>query len=232
MKIFVDYDTTLVNLIDPWVAWINKKYNVTISSNDINRWYFLGEVFGKEADDFWRKENHYIDKDILLPFKGAVTFFHQLQDEYGKENVKIISSTRDHHTKDKVAHMAHYFGIDSKSVKYTKEDDSIDCNDYQVILTSKDKYAYTQNAILIDDYPLHVLEHIYFNKAPGIVFDWENRFGWCKEHNYVIDDGIPNKHKPKFETVDDFYKSINKKLYGRSNNYDKLTKAIKELSYE
>ena len=70
MRIFIDYDTTLVNLIDPWVAWINEKYNVEITSHDINRWYFLGEVFGKEADDFWRSEkyNHYTNKDIFLPY--------------------------------------------------------------------------------------------------------------------------------------------------------------------
>lgn len=70
MKIYIDYDTTLINLIDPWVDWINERYNVNITSNDINRWYFLGEVFDKTANDFWRSEeyNNYVDKGFLSPF--------------------------------------------------------------------------------------------------------------------------------------------------------------------
>lgn len=98
MKIYIDYDTTLVNLIDPWIDWINKKYNVTIVSTDINRWYFLGEVFGKDADNFWRSEeyNHYTNKDMFKPYKGAVEFFHTMQKKFGNENVYIVSSTKDY----------------------------------------------------------------------------------------------------------------------------------------
>jgi 5'(3')-deoxyribonucleotidase len=173
MKIFVDYDTTLVNLIDPWVEWINQKYNVNITTTDINRWYYLGEVFGKEADDFWRSEkyNHYTDKDILQPFKGAVEFFHTLQKEFGKENVFIVSSTRDHHKEEKIIHAQHYFGIEKK----------------QFIPVNKEKFHVVTNGILIDDYPLHVLEHIKYNKQKGIVFNYEGRFGWCRECNYSLD---------------------------------------------
>ena len=113
MKIYIDYDTTLVNLIDPWIEWINKKYNVNINSLDINRWYYLREVFGKEADDFWRssKYNHYTDKDIFQPYDGAVTFVSELQNKFGKDNIFIISSTMDHHVEDKIKHAQHYFNI-------------------------------------------------------------------------------------------------------------------------
>jgi len=178
MKIFIDYDTTLVNLIDPWVAWINEKYNVHITSNDINRWYFLGEVFGKEADDFWRSEkyNHYIDKDIIQPYNGAIEFFHTLQDRFGVKNVCIISSTRNHHKEEKIKHAQHYFDIDKE----------------QFIAVNKEKYNTTKNGILIDDYPLHVMEHIEYNKQKGIVFNWENRFGWAKKSNYILDKTLSN----------------------------------------
>ena len=173
MKIFVDYDTTLVNLIDSWVAWINKKYDVDITSNDINRWYFLGEVFGKEADDFWRSEkyNHYIDKDIIQPYNGAVEFFHTLQDRFGVKNIFIVSSTRNHHKDEKIKHAQHYFDIDKD----------------QFIVVNKEKYNTTKDGIIIDDYPLHVMEHIQYNKQKGIVFNWKNSFGWAKESNYVLD---------------------------------------------
>lgn len=178
MKIFVDYDTTLVNLIDPWVEWIKKKYNVIISTNDINRWLFLGDVFGKEANDFWRSEkyNHYTDKEIFQPYGGAVDFFHTLQGEFGVENTFIVSSTRDHHREEKIKHAKYYFGIEEK----------------QFIAVNKEKYSATKNGILIDDYPLHVMEHIEYNKQKGIVFNYENRFGWCKQSNYQLDNTLSN----------------------------------------
>ncbi|MCK5537649.1 MAG: hypothetical protein KAI79_12540 [Bacteroidales bacterium] len=173
MKIFVDYDTTLVNLIDPWVAWINEKYDVEITSHDINRWYFLGEVFGKEADDFWRskKYNHYTNKDIFLPYEGSVEFFQTIQKKFGVENVYIVSSTKDHHKEEKIKHAQHYFNI----------------NKEQFIPVSKEKHTITQDGILIDDYPLHVMEHIEYNKQKGIVFNFKNRFGWCQESNFPLD---------------------------------------------
>lgn len=228
MNIYVDYDTTLINLIDPWVKWINDKYKVNITTQDINRWYFLGEVFGKEADNFWKEENHYIDKEVLLPYDGAIDFFKTLQKKYGRKNVKIISSTRDHHTKDKVAHMAEYFGVDPNSVNIAKDNNTSDQNDYEIILTSKEKYSYTKGGVLIDDYPLHVLEHIHFNQEPGIVFNYNNRFGWCKESNYGLDDGIPEIHQKDFRTVNDFYKAIDVNLYRKSFSYDEAVKGIEE----
>lgn len=228
-KIYIDYDTTLVNLIDPWVSWINHKYHVNITSNDINRWYFLGEVFGREADDFWRIENHYREKDVLLPFEGAVDFFHQLQEEYGKENIKIISSTRDHHMPEKLAHMAHYFGIDTYRVAHAKNGTSALQSDTEVILTSKEKHLFTKDGILIDDYPLHVLEHIHFNDAPGIVFNLNNSFGWCKESNFSLDNGIPEQYKKEFKTVADFYAIVNKGLYVQSRTFADLSTSIKEF---
>ena len=203
MVVYVDYDTTLVNLIDPWIKWINEKYNVAISSNDINRWYFLGEVFGKEADDFWRSEkyNHYTDKDIYQPFEGAVDFFHTLQETAGIENVFIVSSMRDHHKKEKLRHAQHYFDIDVK----------------QFIPINKEKYSITGNGILIDDYPLHVMEHIRYNKQRGIVFNYEDRFGWCKACNYPLD-----------ATLSDFMDVAGDNRFSIATSYQNI---LEELKY-
>lgn len=176
MKIYIDYDTTLVNLIDPWVEWINQKYHVTLSTSDINRWYFLSDVFGKEANDFWKSDryNLYADKDVLKPFDGAVDFFYRLEDKFGTENVFIVSSTLDHHQKEKMNHAQYYFGI----------------IETQFIPVGKEKYHITRDGILIDDYPLHVMEHVKFNKQKGIVFNFEDRFGWCQECNYGLDPAL------------------------------------------
>jgi 5'(3')-deoxyribonucleotidase len=203
MKIFVDYDTTLINLIDPWVQWINEKYSVNITTDDINRWYFLGEVFGKEADEFWRSEqyNHYIDKSVLLPYDGAVEFFYTLQKKYGVENVFIVSSTRDHHVIEKIEHAQHYFGIDKK----------------RFIAVNKEKFNVTKDGILIDDYPLHVFEHIEYNQQKGIVFNYENRFGWCKQSNYMLD-----------KTLSDLLHVRDDKKFLIATSYKEI---LEELSY-
>ena len=41
-----------------------------------------------------------------------------------------------------------------------------------------DKYKYIGKAILVDDYPLHVLNHIATNKQPGIIFNYQGKNGW------------------------------------------------------
>lgn len=178
MKLFIDYDTTLVNLIDPWVDWINKKYHVNILASDINRWYYLSEVFGEEANDFWKSEkyNHYTDRDIYQPYEGAIDFFHKVQKMFGQDNVYIISSSRDHHVKEKIQHAKHYF----------------DCNEKNFIPVKRSKFGLTKEGILIDDYPLHVMEHIHYNNQHGIVFNFKNRFGWCRESNYLLDITLNN----------------------------------------
>ena len=96
MKVFIDYDTTLIDLIHPWLHWVNQRYNTYLTPNDITRWYFLREELGEEADDFWKSVtfNWYRDKNVLQPFCGAVDFVKQLQHDIGKENVWIISSTK------------------------------------------------------------------------------------------------------------------------------------------
>ena len=204
MKLYIDYDTTLVDLIDPWLSWINKKYDVSLRSIDINRWYFLGEVFGPEADDFWRskKYNHYTDIMIYQPYFGAVAFFKTVQKLYGKENVFIVTSTRDHHTIDKLKHAKHYFNI----------------QDEQFITVNKEKFHKTTDGILVDDYPLHVFEHIVNNKRKGIVFNYENRFGWCQPYNYHLD-----------QTLSKYIDYVESSNFSVVSSYDEL---LKELSYE
>ena len=210
MKIFIDYDTTLVNLIDPWVNWINKKYDVNIETTDINRWYFLSDVFGEDANDFWKSEeyNHYIDKDIFMPYSGARDFFDYIVNEFGRDNVFIVSSTRDHHTKEKIEHAKYYFGI----------------NESNFIPTGSEKHSLTKNGILIDDYPLHIFEHIHHNDNFGIVFNLENRFGWCRECNYELDPTLGSymnvKNNKKFSiatSYNDVVRQLNKIKEGVKN---------------
>ena len=201
MKIFIDYDTTLINLIDPWIKWINEKYQVSLQTDDINRWYYLGDVFGAEANDFWKSEkyNHYTDRDIYKPYSGAVDFFHTVQNIFGQDNVYIISSSRDHHVAEKIEHAKYYFDIKPSNF----------------IPVKNKKYALTKNGILIDDYPLHVMEHIHYNNHAGIVFNYENRFGWSKESNYLLD-----------PTLSDFLDVVQDKKFSITTSYEEVLKLL------
>jgi len=125
-----------------------------------------------------------------------------LQNQFGKENVIIISSTRDHHTKEKIEHAQHYFGIDKE----------------QFIPVNKEKYSFTKDGILIDDYPLHVMEHIEYNKQKGIIFNYENRFGWCKQDNYMLD-----------RTLSDFMGVVEDDKFSIATSYQEI---LEELSNE
>ncbi len=203
MKIFVDYDTTLVNLIDPWVQWINEKYNASLQTTDINRWYFLSDVFGREADDFWKSEhyNHYINRDIYKPYEGAKEFFDTLQSKFGRDNIFIISSSRDHHIAEKIEHAKYYFGIEESNF----------------IPVNNQKYALTKNGILIDDYPLHIFEHIHHNNNYGVVFNLDNRFGWGRESNYQLD-----------PTLDEYIHIVQNEKFSIAISYDEI---ISQLNY-
>jgi len=173
LKVFVDYDTTLVDFINPWLMWVNKRYQTSLTSHDITRWYYLREELGDEADAFWKSDayNWYCNKEIVLPFEGAVEFFKTLQNAYGPKNVYIISSTREHHKLAKKEHIQYYFPLPKENC----------------LLVGKEKYLYTSHGILVDDYPLHVMEHIKYNQTKGIVFNFQNSFGWAKEENYSTD---------------------------------------------
>ena len=201
MKVFIDYDTTLIDLIHPWLHWVNQRYNTYLTPNDITRWYFLREELGEEVDDFWKSDafNWYRDKNVLQPFCGAVDFVKQLQHDIGQENVWIISSTKEHHKLEKLAHIVHYFDI----------------QEHNCLLVGKEKYLYTSNGILIDDYPLHVMEHIHHNQQKGIVFNFNNEFGWAQKQHYETD-----------ATLKPFLPTCHSKYFSIHTNYQTILEEI------
>ena len=212
MKIYVDYDTTLINLIDPWVDWVNSSFNVNVKTSDINRWYYLGEEINPDANNFWKRDNHYVDKQSIKPFSGAIDFFNNLQSSYGKENVIIISSTRDHHIDDKINHMQYYFNVANE----------------QILLSSKEKHIYTQDGVLIDDYPVHVMEHIHYNNLSGIIFNENRRFGWSRPENYHLDNNLPVSLS-QYNTLDSLYQDINKQKLSLCLTYDEILNSLKNI---
>lgn len=81
MRIFLDMDETLVNLLDPWITLLNKMSGLSCTRDDVNC-YSVEESYGEKLsmdeiflpfsmDGFW---------EGLPPFDGAIDFVQRLVD--------------------------------------------------------------------------------------------------------------------------------------------------------
>jgi len=160
MKIFVDYDSTLVDLIDGWLKWIKKTHGHKIKTEQITEWNWLSNTHGEAMNDYW-KINGVYNRDVK-PISGAVMFMDALRNLYGEESVFIISASHCGMENEKAEHAKKHFGIDPGYFMHKHE-----------------KYRYTSDGILIDDAPHYIAQHIRANEKPGILFNYRNRYGWA-----------------------------------------------------
>lgn len=217
MKIYVDYDTTLVNLIDVWLEWVKEHFHVSFRTMDINRWYFLRDTIGKKAHWFYQHFGYLSDKEkeSIQPFKGAVEFIKNLQDVFGAENVCILSSTGgDVDRESKISHIKCHFPMLGEE----------QCK----LVPHGPKHPYTKDSVLVDDYSLHVLEHVHYNDSLGFLFNYQNRFGWCRPDNFELDDG--SKIADGYQTLKCFYDDVNKKKFRIVSSYEEILKELGHAS--
>lgn len=156
MKIILDYDSTLVDLMGPWIGWLKREYGVSVSTKDIKYFGWLKDAFGDKADDFWRTPGVY---DTVVPLPGAQDFVSFLL-RMGYD-VSVVSASHPDMYVEKEIHCAKYFGLDMKH--------------------SHSKHELTKDALLIDDCPAHVHEHVRVN--PGcwaFLFNYMGSYGWAK----------------------------------------------------
>ena len=118
MKICLDYDATLVDLMTPWMKWIRKTYNCTFTTRQISRFYFLSDVLGNEVSEFWKTEGCY---KKVSPIEGAQEFVKKLQDTYGKENIHIVTATNKHMQDEKTNHAVTNFNVPESQIHHVRE---------------------------------------------------------------------------------------------------------------
>lgn len=156
-KIFVDYDSTTVDFLNPFLAYINSvlSTNLTIENLDLpenKKIYddFMNDFYkGKIKIDFEKIYNN------ITLFQGVMEFFNYLKNN-GFEIVFVTSSMKGQ-KEPKVNHIQKYF------------------NDYvSEIIHARKKFTYTGEGHFIDDSIKHIEEHCKNNKTLGILFNFNN----------------------------------------------------------
>lgn len=127
MRIGVDVDLTVVDLVDDWLAWLNSMTGQSLTKADCNYSYAIGEYFKEDLKkldlcpkDFWRAANIY---DLAKPLEGAVPYLQLLHEE-GAEIV-FISKTMGNHGESKKMFLNRWFPFNS-GIVFTDEKGLVD----------------------------------------------------------------------------------------------------------
>lgn len=163
-RIFVDYDATVVDLIAPWLAWLETEFDLHLTSRDIPVYAYVEKVYGPEISRFlWAKGTY----DQVNPLLGATAFFNDLQNMFGEDNVFFLSASYDSHKEEKETHARKHFGVRKSQ-----------------FLHANNKQFFTNNAILIGDHPRHVVRHAVRNQSLGIIYTGNDQYAWSNMDNY------------------------------------------------
>lgn len=152
MKIYLDYDSTLVNFVDVWIDLINEKTEDQISLDEIT--LFHHPILSKHDWLFLK----YPIYDHVIPFDGAIDFVQTLQKHH---DVTILTHITD---PDgglvKIPHIRKYFG------------------DVPIICTGDHKHLFTGDGLLIDDGIHNIQGHVSTHNTPAILFNHLNRYNY------------------------------------------------------
>lgn len=161
MNIYLDYDSTLVDFNTAWVGFIQRNVDPNFKLSDIETYdqrVHSNQALHDVARQFWKIEEEYA---TVKPFEGSHEFIEMLL--LNGINVRICTSTSKGTHKFKDEHILNNF-------KGLIEYDNIIHVDNTCL-----KWQYTKDGILIDDFILPILNHVFSNRMPGIVFNYNNQ---------------------------------------------------------
>ena len=147
-KIFIDYDTTLVDFQDVMTDLINKRENTNFTPLQLSRGYHDDVKFRNK--EIFTHNNIY---ENIIPFDGAVEFLENVKN-LNYEIILVTANMSDLQMQCKEKHIKKYFE-----------------NRFTDIIHTEDKYKYTKESILIDDSYSNVIKHISANNQNGILFN-------------------------------------------------------------
>jgi 5'(3')-deoxyribonucleotidase len=159
MKVFLDFDNTLVDLAQGWLDWLAKEKYIKVTTKHIKEWDWLSKTYGEHVNEYWKTPNIY---DDIIPIPGSITFVEALKRIYGRENILIISNSAKNMIDEKTIFAEKYFKILPTNVLHVA-----------------DKWKYTSEGVLIDDAPHNVIDHVKANQTPAILFNYRNKWGWA-----------------------------------------------------
>lgn len=156
-KLFLDYDEVCVDLITPWLEWINFKFKSQIRRNfglrrelrlsDITEYSWLRHSLGDEVNEFWKGMETY--PIYVDPLPGAQKFVAKMMEKY---DVTIVSFCVASNVVAKRAHALKHFGIDQ-------------------FISDGQKARHTREGILVDDNTTNIHDHIFSNCRAGVLFN-------------------------------------------------------------
>lgn len=169
LTILVDMDDTIEELLDPWLDYLNKKYSLHVTRDDVTSWDICQtfpmlteeQVFEPLGDEeLWKK---------VKPYPDAVEYLQRLIED---GHIVYIVTASHYHTIDmKLNHVLF------KYFPFIKYDDII-------IARRKDMI---RGDVLIDDNPFNLLNGVH----KGILFDkphnqWcdTTKSGICRAYNW------------------------------------------------
>jgi FMN phosphatase YigB (HAD superfamily) len=180
-KIFIDYDSTLVDFQDVMTRQINQRENTTYTSYDMSRGYYT-EV-KKRNKDLFTDLNIY---EEVKPLDGAIKFLDDIKElEY--EIVLITANSSNKQKAFKEKHIEKYFQ-----------------SSFDDIIHTSDKFKYTKDSILIDDSYENIINHINYNNSIGVLFNYEKNYINTKQ----LDLNIANLYH--MDSFDEVYSFINR----------------------
>jgi len=167
MIIYVDYDGTLVNFIQPWLDHINQEENTKLTTQNY-------------------KEDKY--KEV------SKKYFKIFNNEKYYEKVSNFENYRDFLTNLKTINKDIKLKILTSNISYKQEDGKqkhIEGNELEELIeevihltkgkTKQKKYEISNNGHLIDDDIRHILEHCKNNEGFGILINLNNQFIYPEE---------------------------------------------------
>ena len=144
MKVFIDYDSTLVDILSPWLDWCNAQYLTLYNLSHIDNWYWFNNTFPNPFGFF---DTCYQD-DRLQPIKGSQEFFKWVGDRYP---TVILTSTHKNVQPGKNEHIRRHFGTSS-------------------VIHEHDKYKWSgEGCVLIDDRDWNIVQWVLAGGV-GILF--------------------------------------------------------------
>jgi hypothetical protein len=167
MKIILDLDSTLCQFAEAWLQWLfdTGRTETLLNTNDVLTYYHYTEI-SKDAKKFFRDNPLHL-YEHMKPYPGAAEFINFCKENY--QSVSILTHSDDPRTtKAKILFCNEHFDM------------------YHINFVDKvhDKYKHTSGAVLVDDYPFTIINHIAKNETYGIIFDWQRSFGWSKISSY------------------------------------------------
>lgn len=144
LKLAIDVDLTVVDVLKPWVKWMGINHPedfvrpayMSLDGHYNVHFHNLYNVDPQQINDFWKQNDLY---DNLEPMEGSIEAYQALKEKY---DVYFLSICYSEHKDSKEAFLQRYFGEDIEMV------DSMNC---------KSHYDFD---LLIDDNP-KVLMGVY-----------------------------------------------------------------------